>query len=230
MHTTSPSLRSGGTAPANLGTPPATDEVVPAYTSWWTGPVVEVPVVLREGGSRAQRGRTSAVEDHSAHQELLRARPVSGQRLERRRQTNCVVRLGGSPRLPLVPAALGLFLELLAIALGNAQLSSPVGPDGQGGVRRPWLHQFKRLPDRLRDTGLHLARLQHHLLETTPNPVVKSSDSLSQFIGLHALCALRLPNLSRQGRDGPSEVDPRSTGAARVGQSHMMISSCTVSG
>nr|WSZ96911.1 DUF2397 domain-containing protein [Streptomyces sp. NBC_00857] len=50
----------------HLGTPPATDEVVPAYTSWWTGPVVQVPVALRERGSRAQRGRTASVEDHSA--------------------------------------------------------------------------------------------------------------------------------------------------------------------
>ncbi|MGO4760753.1 DUF2397 family protein, partial [Streptomyces sp. 2MCAF27] len=56
----------------HLGIPPATDEVVPAYTSWWTGPVVEVPVALRERGSRAQRGRASAVEDHSAQKERLR--------------------------------------------------------------------------------------------------------------------------------------------------------------
>ncbi|MER7394899.1 DUF2397 family protein [Streptomyces sp. NPDC000151] len=44
----------------HLGVPPSTDEVVPAYPSWWTGPVVEVPVALRERGSRAQRGRASA--------------------------------------------------------------------------------------------------------------------------------------------------------------------------
>ncbi len=56
----------------HLGISPAADEVVPAYTSWWTGPVVEVPVALRERGSRAQRGRTSAVEDHSAQKRRLR--------------------------------------------------------------------------------------------------------------------------------------------------------------
>ncbi|WNE98881.1 TIGR02677 family protein [Streptomyces luomodiensis] len=116
----------------HLGIPPATDEVVPAYTSWWTGPVVEVPVALRERGSRAQRGRASAVEDHSAQKERLReaarqratARAAAADELRSASGRFAVVRL--------TSAALGLLLELLATALGNAQLRRRTGADGEG--------------------------------------------------------------------------------------------------
>ncbi|MEU3290366.1 TIGR02677 family protein [Streptomyces longwoodensis] len=118
----------------HLGIPPATDEVVPAYTSWWTGPVVEVPVALRERGSRAQRGRTSAVEDHSAQKGRLReaareraaARAAAADEL---RSTS-----GRFAEVRLTSAALGLLLELLATALGNAQLRRHAGTDGKGAT------------------------------------------------------------------------------------------------
>ncbi|MFB7998972.1 TIGR02677 family protein [Streptomyces sp. NPDC056002] len=116
----------------HLGIPPATDEVVPAYTSWWTGPVVEVPVALRERGSRAQRGRTSAVEDHSAQKQLLRE--AAGQRAEARAAAADELRSasGGFAEVRLTSAALGLLLELLATALGNAQLRRRSGTGGEG--------------------------------------------------------------------------------------------------
>ncbi|MEU7086639.1 TIGR02677 family protein [Streptomyces achromogenes] len=115
----------------HLGIPPATDEVVPAYTSWWTGPVVEVPVALRERGSRAQRGRTSTVEDHSAQKQRLReaareraaARAAAADELRSASDRFAEVRL--------TSAALGLLLELLATALGNAQLRRHAGTDGK---------------------------------------------------------------------------------------------------
>ncbi|MFJ6659660.1 TIGR02677 family protein [Streptomyces sp. NPDC091377] len=115
----------------HLGIPPATDEVVPAYTSWWTGPVVEVPVALRERGSRAQRGRASAVEDHSAQKQLLRE--AARQRAAARAAAADELRSasGRFAEVRLTSAALGLLLELLATALGNAQLSRPVGTDGE---------------------------------------------------------------------------------------------------
>ncbi|MER7985458.1 TIGR02677 family protein [Streptomyces noursei] len=106
----------------HLGIPPAADEVVPAYTSWWTGPVVEVPVALRERGSRAQRGRTSAVEDHSAQKQRLRE--AARQRAAARAAAADELRSasGRFAEVHLTSAALGLLLELLATALGNAQL------------------------------------------------------------------------------------------------------------
>ncbi|MEU3030866.1 TIGR02677 family protein [Streptomyces incarnatus] len=118
----------------HLGTPPATDEVVPAYTSWWTGPVVEVPVALRERGSRAQRGRTSAVEDHSAQKRRLRdeARERAAARAAAADELRSAS--GRFAEVRLTSAALGLLLELLATALGNAQLRRRAGTDGAGAT------------------------------------------------------------------------------------------------
>lgn len=115
----------------HLGVPPAADEVVPAYTSWWTGPVVEVPVALRERGSRAQRGRTSAVEDHAAQkQRLLEA---ARQRTASRAAAADELRSasGRFAEVRLTSTALGLLLELLATALGNAQFKH-ADADGAG--------------------------------------------------------------------------------------------------
>ncbi|WJV51323.1 DUF2397 family protein [Streptomyces flavofungini] len=114
----------------HLGIPPATDEVVPAHTSWWTGPVVEVPVALRERGSRAQRGRASAVEDHSAQK--ARLRETARQRAEARAAAADELRSasGRFADVRLTSAALGLLLELLATALGNAQISRRAETDG----------------------------------------------------------------------------------------------------
>ncbi|MEU6709303.1 TIGR02677 family protein [Streptomyces wuyuanensis] len=115
----------------HLGVPPATDEVVPAYTSWWTGPVVKVPVALRERGSRAQRGRASAVEDHSAQKQLLRE--AARQRVAARAAAADELRSasGRFAEVRLTSAALGLLLELLATALGNAQLSRRDSANGE---------------------------------------------------------------------------------------------------
>ncbi|MGW8763739.1 TIGR02677 family protein [Streptomyces sp. NPDC055815] len=115
----------------HLGIPPATDEVVPAYTSWWTGPVVEVPVALRERGSRAQRGRTSTVEDHSAQKQRLRA--AARERAAARTAAADELRRasGRFAEVRLTSAALGLLLELLATALGNAQLRRRADTDGK---------------------------------------------------------------------------------------------------
>ncbi|MET8410387.1 TIGR02677 family protein [Streptomyces sp. NPDC005195] len=115
----------------HLGIPPATDEVVPAYTSWWTGPVVEVPVALRERGSRAQRGRTSSVEDHSAQKKRLRE--AARERAAARKAAADELRSasGRFDDVRLTSAALSLLLELLATALGNAQLERRAGAAGE---------------------------------------------------------------------------------------------------
>ncbi|MEU1266198.1 TIGR02677 family protein [Streptomyces cellulosae] len=118
----------------HLGIPPATDEVVPAYTSWWTGPVVEVPVALRERGSRAQRGRTATVEDHSAQKRRLReaARERAAARAAAADELRSAS--GRFAEVRLTSAALGLLLELLATALGNGQLRRRADTDGAGAT------------------------------------------------------------------------------------------------
>ncbi|MFD5316814.1 TIGR02677 family protein [Streptomyces sp. NPDC127098] len=121
-------------AARHLGIPPAIAEVVPAYTSWWTGPVVEVPVALRERGSRAQRGRTPTVEDHSAQKQRLReaARERAAARTAAADELRSAS--GRFAEVRLTSAALGLLLELLATALGNAQLRRRAGTDGKGAT------------------------------------------------------------------------------------------------
>ncbi|OLZ64833.1 TIGR02677 family protein [Streptomyces amritsarensis] len=106
----------------HLGVPPASDDAVPAYTSWWNGPVVEVPVALRERGSRAQRGRASSMENHAPQKRHLQE--AARARAEARRAAADELRsaAGRFAEVRLTAAALGLLLELLATALGNAQL------------------------------------------------------------------------------------------------------------
>jgi uncharacterized protein (TIGR02677 family) len=111
----------------HLGVPPATDEVVPAYTSWWTGPVVEVPVALRERGSRAQRGRASAVEDHSEQKRRLQQAARDQEAARRAAADELRSASGRFAHVRLTSAALALLLELLATALGNAQLRRSEG-------------------------------------------------------------------------------------------------------
>ncbi|GAA1926967.1 hypothetical protein GCM10009716_38810 [Streptomyces sodiiphilus] len=115
----------------HLGIPPAADEVVPAATSWWTGPVVEVPVALRERGSRAQRGRMSSAEDHSEQKRRLReaARRQAAARAAAADELRSAS--GRFAEMRLTSAALGLLLELLATALGNAHLRRRAGTDGE---------------------------------------------------------------------------------------------------
>ncbi|MYS22502.1 MULTISPECIES: TIGR02677 family protein [unclassified Streptomyces] len=113
----------------HVGIPPVTDTAVPAYTSWWTGPVVEVPVSLRERGSRAQRGRASVVEDHSDQKRRLQG--TARAEAEARRAAADELRSGSGrfTQIRLTSPALSLLLELLATALGNAQLRRTAGRD-----------------------------------------------------------------------------------------------------
>lgn len=134
----------------HLGVAPDPDQTVPAHVSWWTGPVVDVPVALRERGSRAQRGRSAAAEDHSA-QKL---------RLVERERERAVAREAAADELRsasgqfgqvrLTSAALSLLLELLTAALGNAQLQRPA-PQGD----------FALDGGRAEDAGLGIRLLVH---------------------------------------------------------------------
>ncbi|MGW5635314.1 TIGR02677 family protein [Streptomyces sp. NPDC003832] len=106
----------------HLGVAPDPDLSVPAYVSWWTGPVVDVPVALRERGSRAPRGRAAAVEDHGEqkHRLMERAREEAAAREAAAAELRSAS--GRFDQVRLGSAAMRLLLELLTAALGNARL------------------------------------------------------------------------------------------------------------
>lgn len=106
----------------HLGVAPDPDQSIPAYVSWWTGPVVDVPVALRERGSRAPRGRASAAEDHSEQKQRLMDQ--AREQAEARRAAAAELRSasGRFDQVRLGAPAMRLLLELLTAALGNAQL------------------------------------------------------------------------------------------------------------
>jgi uncharacterized protein (TIGR02677 family) len=109
----------------HLGVAPDPDQAVPAYVSWWTGPVVDVPVALRERGSRAQRGRAAAAEDHSEQKRRLVERERERAAARRAAADELRSASGRFEQVRLTSAALSLLLELLTSALGNAQLQRP---------------------------------------------------------------------------------------------------------
>jgi uncharacterized protein (TIGR02677 family) len=116
----------------HLGVAPDADgSAVPAYQSWWSGPVVEVPVALREQGTRTQRGRAAAAEDHRVQKRHLLER---ARRAEATRRAAAAELRSAAPaltRVRLSGAALSLLLELLSSALGRARLDRSA-PDGLG--------------------------------------------------------------------------------------------------
>jgi uncharacterized protein (TIGR02677 family) len=59
------------------------DEPVPATTSWWHGPVADVPVALRQYGHRTAKGRAGGRADYSS---AKRARVAEREAAERRRR------------------------------------------------------------------------------------------------------------------------------------------------
>lgn len=106
----------------HLGVEPDPDRSVPAYVSWWNGPVVDVPVALRERGSRAPRGRAAAAEDHSEQRRRL-VEQARQQAEERQAAADELLSASGSfHQVRLGAPAMRLLLELLTTALGNAQL------------------------------------------------------------------------------------------------------------
>ncbi|MFI9329228.1 TIGR02677 family protein [Kitasatospora sp. NPDC052868] len=110
----------------HLGVAPDPDGTVPAYVSWWNGPVVDVPVALRERGSRAQRGRSAAVEDHSVQKRRLLEEAQARAAARQAAADELRSASGRFGRVRLTSAAMTLLLELLASALGNAQVRRSV--------------------------------------------------------------------------------------------------------
>ncbi|WP_033281910.1 TIGR02677 family protein [Streptomyces sp. NRRL F-525] len=111
----------------HLGVAPDPDRPVPAYVSWWTGPVVDVPVALRERGSRAPRGRSAAAEDHAEQKHRLMEQAREETEARRAAADELRSASGRFDQVRLGAAAMRLLLELLTSALGNAQLHMDTG-------------------------------------------------------------------------------------------------------
>ncbi len=111
----------------HLGVAPDPESSVPAYVSWWTGPVVDVPVALRERGSRAPRGRAAAAEDHSEQKRRLLEHAREHAEARQAAADELRSAAGRFDQVRLSAPAMRLLLELLTAALGNAQLHKDAG-------------------------------------------------------------------------------------------------------
>jgi uncharacterized protein (TIGR02677 family) len=104
----------------HLGMPGDPETEVSAVTSWWHGPAVDVPVSLRERGSRSVRGRTARAEDYTGQQDLLRTAAEEQAARERAAaaELRAAARRLGQARLS-GPAS-RLLLDLLARCVAGA--------------------------------------------------------------------------------------------------------------
>jgi len=127
---------------------------VPATTSWWDGPVAQVPVALRQRGERAQRGRAASAEDYAAQRDRLRAEAAEA--TQRQRAAAAELRAASSrlADVRLSPAATCLLLDLVARSLAAAapEFASADGADEDLGVgitltRSPGIHTVIRGAD-----------------------------------------------------------------------------------
>jgi uncharacterized protein (TIGR02677 family) len=101
----------------HLAVPSDEESPVPALESWWAAPAVEVPVSLRQLGSRAARGRTAAMEDHGRQKERLRRQAEEA--AQRRVDAAAELRSAGDrlEQARLSSEAMRVLLDLLARAL-----------------------------------------------------------------------------------------------------------------
>ncbi|KHD76794.1 TIGR02677 family protein [Actinoplanes utahensis] len=102
----------------HLGIAADAQMVVPATTSWWPEPAVEVPVSLRERGARAARGRVSGVADRSAQQRALIEQAAAEQLARAAAAAELLSAAASLGTVRLSEPAIRLLLELMAQALG----------------------------------------------------------------------------------------------------------------
>lgn len=102
----------------HLGIAADQQTVVPATTSWWPSPAVDVPVSLRDRGARSARGRASGVVDRSEQREALLAEAVHAQELRAAAAAELLSAANDLSATRLSAPAIHLLLELMAQALG----------------------------------------------------------------------------------------------------------------
>jgi uncharacterized protein (TIGR02677 family) len=102
----------------HLGIAADQQTVVPATTSWWPSPAVDVPVSLRDRGARSARGRASGVVDRSEQREALLAEAVHTQELRAAAAAELLSAAADLGATRLSAPAIHLLLELMAQALG----------------------------------------------------------------------------------------------------------------
>ncbi|MFI0348939.1 TIGR02677 family protein [Actinomadura sp. 9N407] len=121
----------------HLGLAPDAERDVPATTSWWDGPAIEVPVALRDRGTRAPRGRTAGPEDYGDQRGKLRQ---EAEEEARRRHAAAAELRAAGPRLTgvrLSARATVLLLDMLARSLAGAppEFGEALAEDEDLGVR-----------------------------------------------------------------------------------------------
>lgn len=104
----------------HLGVASDPETEVPAATSWWHGPAVEVPASLRERGSRSPYGRTAKGEDY--REQIARLRADAEAQAERERAAAAELRKAARrlAQARLSGPASQLLLDLVARCLAAA--------------------------------------------------------------------------------------------------------------
>jgi uncharacterized protein (TIGR02677 family) len=104
----------------HLGVAHDRENDVPASASWWSGPTVDVPVSLRERGSRAARGRAAGAEDYAGQRDRLRAEAAEAAARQRAAAAELRAVAGRLTAVRLSAAATRLLLDLAARTLATA--------------------------------------------------------------------------------------------------------------
>lgn len=104
----------------HLGVASDPETEVPAATSWWHGPAVEVPASLRERGSRSAYGRTAKGEDYRAQIDRLRTDAEEQARRERAAAAELRTAARRLAQARLSGPASQLLLDLIARCLAGA--------------------------------------------------------------------------------------------------------------
>ena len=109
------------------------DDPVSPSTSWWSGPIAQVPVSLRARGDMTSRGRTSPIPDRGAEVRILRRRREL-ERASRASTDSELLSLGALDGCHLSDAALGRLEQLVGRALARLPVGGSVGSSVGGSV------------------------------------------------------------------------------------------------
>jgi uncharacterized protein (TIGR02677 family) len=114
------------------------DEPVPPATSWWHGPVADVPITLRQYGNRTAKGRAGSRADYSAAKQARVAEREAAERERREALAELSRHLGPLGSVRLSDQARTALLDLYSRALtshGRPLTEDVEAAASAGGVR-----------------------------------------------------------------------------------------------
>ena len=114
------------------------DEPVPPATSWWHGPVADVPITLRQYGNRTARGRAGSRADYSAAKQARVAEREAAERERREALAELSRHPGPLGSVRLSDQARAALLDLYSRALtghGRPLTKDAEATASAGGVR-----------------------------------------------------------------------------------------------